>query len=237
MEATASYHRMKELLAAQGEHKIYQAWKRLGIDGQRPTEQRFKIYGLDKLIGPETAVLDLGCNVGFMSLKCAETAHYVTGIDRYGYWIDIARLAAQCVEAKNTRFVTGDAFAFLDGVPASRFDLVLSLSFHHWNEQTFRQYAEVIYKKQLRDGGYLLFESHKLGPREPFDDYSLILQNIGFELSAEGTTQCPTNYPRPNPLRKWHLLQKKKVYADFYEQASRPGATNGLYDNGRDQNN
>jgi SAM-dependent methyltransferase len=205
---TAVYQQLRNLIEAQGAHKIYQAWPRLGIDGQRPIEERFKIYGLDRLIGPETSVLDLGCNVGFMSLKCAETALEVWGIDRLEHWIEIARLAGQCVGAPNAFFHHGEALAVLSDVRPSRHDLVLSLSFHHWNTDRFKEYARVCFQKQLRIGGHLLFESHKLGAREPFDDYSLWMQrHLGFELVDEGRTQCPTNYPRPNPPRKWHMLK------------------------------
>ena len=212
MEARAAYERMRERLEAQGPHKIYQAWKRINVDGQRPTEMRYKIYGLDEIIGPETAVLDLGCNVGFMSLKCAERARVVHGVDRYAHWIEIAHLASQAVEAENAFFWNCDARSFEDEVEPGlemEFDLILALSFHHWNEETFVRYAEEVFRGMLRIGGYFLFESHKLGPREPFDFYSEILQTMGFELIREGETQCPTNYPRPNPLRKWHLLKLK----------------------------
>ena len=47
-------------------NKIYPAWERIGIKGQRPVTMRYGIYGLDKIIGPESTVLDLGSNVGFM---------------------------------------------------------------------------------------------------------------------------------------------------------------------------
>jgi SAM-dependent methyltransferase len=196
---------MKELLSAQGEHKIYQAWTRLGVEGQRPTERRFRIYGLDHIIGPDTAVLDLGCNVGFMSLKCAEKARIVHGVDRYAHWIDIAYQASKAVGTDNALFWCSQAEAF---EKLMDYDLILSLSFHHWNEHGFRHRAKTLYRKFLAPGGHLLFESHKLNGREPFDEYSKILQDEhGFELVEQGRTQCPTTYPRPNPPRKWHLLK------------------------------
>jgi len=207
VEDTAAYHRMRELLEDQGPNKIYQAWKRLDVLGQRPTEERFRIYGLDHLIGPETAVLDLGCNVGFMSLKCAERARVVHGVDRYAHWIEIARLAAVAVGAENAFFWNCQAEGF--GEPA-QYELILSLSFHHWSEDGFRHRAKTLYERFIAPGGHLLFESHKLSAREPFEEYSKILQDDhGFELVESGTINCATTYPRPNPLRKWHLLKSE----------------------------
>ena len=75
-----NYDDMLECIKAQGPHKIYQAWEELDIEGQRPTTMRFHTYGLDKIITPTSTVLDLGSNVGFMSLKCAETARAVWGV-------------------------------------------------------------------------------------------------------------------------------------------------------------
>ena len=71
-----------EKIAARGEYKIYQAWDAIDIDGQRPTSMRYYIYGLDKIITPDTIVLDLGSNVGFIALKCAEIAKEVHGMLR-----------------------------------------------------------------------------------------------------------------------------------------------------------
>lgn len=199
--------KLKELIAARGPYKIYQAWDAIGIDGQRPTTMRYYIYGLDKIITPDTTVLDLGSNVGFMSLKCAEIAKEVHGIERYSYWVEIAELATEVIDRFTAFFHLLDALAFK---PPYEFDLMLSLSFHHWGPDVFARYAEVVYKGMLKEGGHLLFESHKLGPREPFEQYAEYLQDIGFAIVNEGYCQCPTNYPRPNPQRKFYMMRLEK---------------------------
>ena len=198
------FNELNEKIEARGDHKIYQAWERLGIDGQRPTTMRYHVYGLDKIIGPATTVLDLGSNVGFMSLKCAEKAKEVHGIERYSYWVEIAELAAEVLEITNCKFHIGDALAF--GAPYE-FDLMLSLSFHHWRPEVFAKYVEVVYKGMLQVGGHLLFESHAPKTRELFEQYAAYLKNVGFKEIWGGVCQCPTNYPRPNPHRKFYMLQ------------------------------
>lgn len=198
--------RLYELIKARGAYKIYQAWEALGIDGQRPTTMRYNIYGLDKIITPDTTVLDLGSNVGFMSLKCAEKAKEVHGVERYSYWVEIAELAAEVLQITNCKFHIGDALAF---EAPYEFDLILSLSFHHWRPEVFAKYVEVVFKGMLKAGGHLLFESHKLGPREPFELYAEYLQMIGFAIVNEGFCQCPTNYPRPNPKRKFYMFERR----------------------------
>jgi SAM-dependent methyltransferase len=210
---TDLYNQLIEKIEARGPHKIYQAWERLDIEGQRPTTMRYGIYGLGKIITPETTVLDLGSNVGFMSLQCAETAREVHGIERYEHWVEIARLAAKCCCRGNCHFHVTDALAFDDSVSRlgtpREFDLMLSLSFHHWGPEVFAKYTEVVYKGLLKVGGHLLFESHAPKTRELFEQYAAYLQSVGFAAVNEGVCQCPTTYPRPNPHRKWYLFELK----------------------------
>jgi SAM-dependent methyltransferase len=197
------YERLLELIDTQGPYKIYQAWDVLGIDGQRPTEMRYYIYRLDKIITPGSSVLDAGSNVGFMSLKCAQKAKLVYGIERYGYWVAIAELAAKVLDIKNCYFRCCDVLAY---EPHFKFDLILSLSFHHWRQEVFAKYVEV-FKGMLKKGGHLLFESHRLNAREPFEEYAAYLKSVGFIEKYAGYCQCPTNYPRPNPRRKFYMLE------------------------------
>lgn len=202
--------RLNELIEARGPYKIYQAWERIGIDGQRPVTMRYGIYGLDKIITDQSTVLDLGSNIGFMSLKCAEKAEEVWGIERYSYWVEIAELAAELIsewqdnDETNAHFHIGDALAF---EAPYEFDLMLSLSFHHWGPEVFAKYTEVVFKGMLKIGGHLLFESHAPKSRELFEQYAEYLQSVGFEAKYDGVCQCPTNYPRPNPHRKFYMLQ------------------------------
>jgi len=196
--------RLNELIAARGPFKIYQAWERLGIEGQRPVTMRYGIYGLDKIIGPESTVLDLGSNVGFMSLKCAERAKEVHGVERYSYWVEIAELAAKVLGIENAHFHVGDALAF---EAPCEFDVMLSLSFHHWCPEIFAKYVEVVFKGMLKVGGHLLFESHAPKSRELFEQYAEYLKSVGFAVKYDGVCQCPTTYPRPNPHRKFYMFE------------------------------
>jgi SAM-dependent methyltransferase len=201
------YECLIDKIRARGPYKIYQTCDELGVDGQRPTAMRYNIYGLSKIITAESTVLDLGSNVGFMSLACARAAKEVHGVERYNYWVEIAELAAEILDIDNAHFHCCDAMGF---EAPYEFDVILSLSFHHWGPEVFAKYAEYVFKGLLAVGGHLLFESHKLNDREPFERYAAHLQSIGFVVRNSGRCQCPTTYPRPNPPRKWYLLQLEK---------------------------
>jgi SAM-dependent methyltransferase len=181
--------------------------KKLCIEGQRPTTMRFGLYRLHEIIERESAVLDLGSNVGFMSLKCAALAGEVHGIERYAHWVEIADLAKEYLGFDNCHFHVGDALAF---EPPCLFDVILSLSFHHWGPDVFARYVEVVLKGMLKPGGHLLFESHGPKSRELFERYADYLQSVGFTVRWHGTCQCPTTYPRPNPHRKFYMFQLKE---------------------------
>ncbi len=195
-----------EKIAAQGLHKIYQAWVTplFTVEGQRPVDMRYDIYGLRHFISTDTTVLDLGCNVGFMSLKCAQTAREVHGVERYTHWVEIAELAAKVLGIDNCHFHCCDALAF--DAPYE-FDVMISGSFHHWGPEVFARYTETVYKGMLKIGGHLLFESHGPKSRELFERHADYLQSIGFVAKYDDVCQCPTSYPRPNPHRKFYMFQ------------------------------
>jgi SAM-dependent methyltransferase len=200
------YAKLIEKINAQGPNKIYQSWEDLDINGQRPTEARFSIYGLADIITKDSTVLDLGSNVGFMSLHCARFAKEVYGVERYAHWVEIAELAAECLDMNNCAFHCTDALAF---EAPYEFDVILSLSFHHWGPDVFARYVEKVFIGNLKVGGHLLFESHGPKSRELFEQYADYLQSVGFAVRYDGECQCPTNYPRPNPHRKFYMFELK----------------------------
>jgi cyclopropane fatty-acyl-phospholipid synthase-like methyltransferase len=153
---------------------------------------------------PESTVLDLGSNVGFMSLYLAGGAREVHGVERYDYWVEIANLAAECLGIDNCFFHCMDALNFQSPY---EFDLILSLSFHHWGKDVFARYVDEVFIGNLKVGGHLLFESHGPKSRQLFEDYSDYLRSVGFEEQWSGVCQCPTNYPRPNPHRKFYMFK------------------------------
>lgn len=77
-------------------------------------------------IGPGVAMLDLGCGDGTTALPAARTGADVLGVDIAANLVAAGRARAEAAGLANLRFEEGDA-SDLIGLPARRFDLVLSM--------------------------------------------------------------------------------------------------------------
>lgn len=144
-----------------GEGYFYQGFKKLHITGFRNTEARYGAMELKKYLAGKN-VLDIGCNSGFLSLYCAETARRVTGIEYNPYLIDIAKLCAGHLKIDNVEF---QAKTFEDFAPSEnpQFDAVLSFANHSTYDQQTRHTLEEYFdkcKRLLSPDGLFLFESH-----------------------------------------------------------------------------
>ena len=64
-----------------GRGEFYQSCEEIGIPGQRPTTDRYKIYGLDEHLSPGHNVLDIGCNCGFFTLLISSKVKRAVGIE------------------------------------------------------------------------------------------------------------------------------------------------------------
>jgi len=145
---------MKTLLKEHGQ--IPQGLKALGIRGRRDSDARYTMYGLDAVLTDKFDVLDIGCNVGFLSCILAQKVHKVTGIDIDPLLIRIANLAAGALEIRNCVFFQEDLKRYH---PVLKSDLIVASQVHHWVKIPFGVYVDKLIDL-LKDKGYLLFESH-----------------------------------------------------------------------------
>lgn len=140
----------------------YQSLATLGIFGERPTEERFDIYGLGEILGPNDTVLDVGCNCGFVALYAAyRTGCRATGIDINPFMIEIGRRCAEYLELE--RRVRLVAARFQEYATPQKFSAVFSFATHWTDDGNYRvslpEHLRRIHTF-LEPGGVLVFETH-----------------------------------------------------------------------------
>lgn len=142
-----------------GEGYFYQGSARLGITGFRDTEARFVFMDLENRLKGKS-VLDIGCNSGFLTLECANTAAEVTAMEINPFLIRAATACAAFLDRKNTFFL---AETFEDFTTDKTFDVVMSFANHstydHNTSQSTTNYFDKC-KSLLKNDGVFLFESH-----------------------------------------------------------------------------
>jgi 2-polyprenyl-3-methyl-5-hydroxy-6-metoxy-1,4-benzoquinol methylase len=107
-------------------------------------------------LAPGAAVLDLGCGQGRHSLEFARRGYSVTGVDRTGGYIDVARETA-VREKLEIEFLHADIREFRR---EGRFDLAVSMltSFGYFEEQADERRVLENARASLRPGGWLLID-------------------------------------------------------------------------------
>jgi SAM-dependent methyltransferase len=192
--------KIAELQPIKGRYSNYQAWNKIELVGQRPTERRFKVYGLDRWVNHKSRVLDLGCNIGCMSLRIAEVAKRVDGIEHSDRFIKIANLIKIYTTTENCHFhlTTFESYKY-----CQQFDLVLALAIYPNSLKGFIKMAENIFRRALRLDGVLLLESRKFKRHSiTFDACVEYLRNTGFSVLEGG------RFESYKQLRKYYYVRR-----------------------------
>lgn len=147
----------------------YQSFATLGIFGERATEERFDIYGLGEILGPDDSVLDIGCNCGFVALYAAyRTGCRATGIDINPFMVEIGQRCAEYLNLADR--VSLVAARFQEYASAERFSVVFSFATHWTDDGNYRvslpEHLRRIHAF-LKPGGVLVFESHTVDVGNP----------------------------------------------------------------------
>ncbi len=199
------FKKIKVLQPDRGHYKCYQNFNKIGLKGQRPVEERYNIYKLYKIINKNSVVLDLGSNIGCMSLYVAETAKEVHGVEFYPDFNKIAELIKKEIGISNCFFHTKK---LLDFKTKQKFDVILSLAVHGASMEGFINLTEKIYKEMLKKNGYLLFESRYFKGKIPNSKFTDHLQSEGFVIKWTGNCQCKNNYnDKQNLFRTFHVFR------------------------------
>lgn len=187
---------LKELLKKKGKSfgvgKFYQSYEPLEIIGQRPTEERFNLYDIKKILHSDFKVLDIGCNCGFFSLYVAHYVKEVHGIEPNKVLCEAGRLVSNYSNIDNIKFFSK---RWNDFKPPHKYDLILSLAAHKWVKSPFKNYISKI-RNMLDDNGYLFIESHHLIKYDT--DWNIkvnIIKSLGFKELWSGDSSV-AGYPR-----------------------------------------
>lgn len=153
---------LNEILSSQsqqfGRGMFYQSFEEIGIQGQRPTEKRFKIYQLEKILSKEMTVLDIGSNCGFFSLLISKYVKSIEGIEYNKSLFEISNITKNLLKIDNANFINSN---FKDVKSEKRYDLILSFAVHYWIGLEIGKYAKLLHE-MLNENGYVLLESQNV---------------------------------------------------------------------------
>lgn len=189
-----------------GHYRCYQGYKKIGVVGQRPVEERFRIYGLKKIMNNQTTVLDIGSNVGCMSLFISNYVREVHGVESYPNFVQISNLIKSYLDVENCFFHQTKILSFKNPY---RFDIILSLAAHPSSMSGFERTTGEVYLKMLKKGGYVLIESRGFRRRSAtFEQFINYLKSKGFSEEWKGICQCLNSNGVKNQKRQFYVLRK-----------------------------
>ena len=142
-----------------GEGYFYQGLNEICVTGLRDTSARISALNMSEIVRGRK-VLDIGSNTGFVSIKLAETATSVEGIESNPYLNKIGTLTASYLEMTNVKF---NDQSFEDFKASNSYGVVTSFANHSTFDGNTRQTVEEYVVKchsLIEDGGLFLFESH-----------------------------------------------------------------------------
>lgn len=187
-------------------YRHYQAWDRIGLEGQRPVEQRFEVYRFAEFLKPDYRILDLGSNIGCLSLRIAECVARVDGLESQKPFAEIARLIGDYLKIYNCSFYNNpfERFPY-----KNQFDVVLALAVYPNSMSAFARFTSRVLYAALKGGGLLWIESrqfrkHPIG----FSDCIGHLCRTGFKLLHTDTYQFSASNGTDNQRRTFCILRK-----------------------------
>ena len=166
-----------------GRGEFYQSCEEIGIPGQRPTTDRYKIYGLDKHLSPGHNVLDIGCNCGFFTLLIASKAKMAVGIEITQTLVDIAQVTQVYLGRENVQFIQGN---FNKIKFDQKFDFICSFAVHHWLGADMSKYGKRLHNL-LNPQGKVLLESQNINDQDKdWLDKLAKFKQVGFDEIESG---------------------------------------------------
>ena len=166
-----------------GRGDLYQSLDDFDIPGQRPTNERFGIYKLEKHLKSDFDILDIGSNCGFLTLKMAEYVKSAKGIEIADSLVHVSKLAQTFTKRTNVQFVQSN---FNQIKHTEKYDFICSFAVHFWLGADITKYAKKLHG-MLNPNGMVLFESQNI---ETFDkDWDKKVEKfkqVGFEEIETG---------------------------------------------------
>jgi SAM-dependent methyltransferase len=167
-----------------GRGQFYQSSEELNITGQRPTSERYRIYGLKEFLDKDQSVLDIGCNCGFFTLKIAKEVKSAVGIEITGTLVSVAQTAQVYLQRPNVEFVKGN---FNDHKFGKKFDFICSFAVHYWLGADMKKYGQRLLAL-LNPQGLVLLESQNIEKEDQdWEDKLSDFKSAGFVEIRSGT--------------------------------------------------
>lgn len=141
-----------------GRGTFYQGLKSIHIEGQRPTEERFRIYGLRRLLKKTFHVLDIGSNCGFFSLYVSKFVKAVDGIEKDHYMVEIGNKVKKYLKINNCTFYQS---TFEQFKADKKYDFIMSFAVHRRVNYGLEEYIDILHN-MLNKHGYLIIESQDI---------------------------------------------------------------------------
>jgi len=141
---------------------FYQGFDEIGIEGSRPTEQRFKTYNIEKYLDKNKNALDIGSNCGFFTTYVGNYLKSILGVEINSYLTKIGFETAKFLKKDNIFF---ENTRFEDFQSNTKFDIIFSLANDSTidgnTEFSFFEYIDKIFDL-MNTNGYLIFESQAI---------------------------------------------------------------------------
>lgn len=185
-----------------GGNVLYQSCPRLLLPGVRPTMARLKAYRLAELVQSTHNVLDLGSNIGVLSLEIARLAKSVIGIEYSRTLNQVARQIATVYRANNIQFVDSTIEAFLK-TNHQQYDLVMACAITQWIDLPWLETFELI-SKSVKSGGYVLVESNNLATHDKnfYANCHDVAQHLGWKIQLKAEQYDDLFYNRATVVFK-----------------------------------
>lgn len=182
-----------------GSGYYYQGFNEIKISGRRPTEYRFKKYGIEQFLRNDNILLDIGSNLGFFTILCSKYVKWAYGLEINKSLVEIGNLVKNYLKIENCTFITEGFERFKSNL---RYNIIISNATHNWIPISIEEYISKIYNI-LDENGIVLFELNKIEKeliREKNLDYII---NSKFEIIEKGIIKDDGITQRP-----FYILKK-----------------------------
>ncbi len=188
----------------QGVLRTYQGSDRLGIRGKRQAEARHAVYGFRHWLPADAKVLEMGCNVGMLSLEVARSASRVIAFDVDPAYIALANMARDYLGLRHCTFQASGIEQFRT---EEKFDCVIACSIHGWISLPFGAFVEKV-RSLLVNGGYFLIESHEIDFHPEWKNQREHLTRY-FDVLRSGIIDGVDAYMYESEIREYLVLKMK----------------------------
>jgi len=141
-----------------GKHRFaYHSVPMLGIHGQRDCIQRAKFLGLQEVVLGKN-ILDIGSNMGMMSIWAGNGANSVLGIEPFESYFNVSNCLQEIHMARNVKFQNIGFKEFAESTDR-KFDVIMGFAVSNWVGYDMPEYMQAC-RQMLEKGGVFIFESH-----------------------------------------------------------------------------